>query len=297
MGKRVLLTGATGLIGRQCIAPLEAMGHEVLAVSRSGRSVGGASGIAVDLLDSANVSETVHAVKADALLHLAWHDHPADRWTSPANLDWAAATLRLVRDFAAAGGTRVLAVGSCAEYEWTDAPLAETAALKPASLYGSTKAATSLALTAAAPAMDISLAWARIFFCYGPGEPKGRLLGDLITGLTRGEPVDCTDGLQVRDFLHTADIGRALAATLESDVTGAINVARGEGTEVREIIQTVARLLGADALVRLGARDRPPGDAPFVVADTRRLKDEVGFRPDLDHESGLLDLLRAEGAV
>lgn len=297
MGRRVLLTGATGLIGRQCIAPLEAMGHEVLAVSRSGRSVAGASGIALDLLDSAAVAETVRAVKADALLHLAWHDHPKDRWTSPANLDWAAATLRLVRDFAEAGGTRVVAVGSCAEYEWTDAPLAETAPLKPASLYGSTKAATGLALTAAAPAMEISLAWARIFFCYGPGEPKGRLLGDLITGLSKGEPVDCTDGLQVRDFLHTGDIGRALAATLESAATGAINVARGEGTEVREIIETVARLLGAEALVRLGARPRPAGDAPLVVADAARLHAEVGFRPEFDHEAGLADLLRAEGVL
>jgi len=236
MESTVLLTGATGLIGRQTIAPLQKLGFKVLAGSRSGEDVGGAEGVALDILDPAQPR----------------HDHPVDRWTSPANLDWAAATLRLVRDFSEAGGKRVVAAGTCAEYEWGDAILTEASPLKQNSLYGAAKATTGMSLKAAAATLGVSLAWARIFFCYGPGEPKGRLLGDLIKGIAVGETVDCTDGLQERDFLHTGDIGRALAAILASDVEGAINVASGEATPVKDLIGAVAGQMGHPLLLTSG---------------------------------------------
>ena len=285
---RVLLTGATGLIGRQCIAPLRAAGHHVIALSR--RPTDADETITTDLLDPAQVDAAIAQARAEAVLHLAWYDGP-DRWSSNANLDWAAATLRLVKSFAEAGGKRIVAVGSCAEYDWSRPVLTEATPLKPASLYGSAKASAAIALTGAAPALNLSLAWARIFFCYGPGEPKGRLLGDLIKGLTKGETVDCTDGLQERDFLHTADIGRALVAILDSDVSGAINIGSGEPTPVREIIETVARQMGRPNLIRLGARPRPETDPPRIIADVERLRRDVGFSPRISLEDGIAAVL------
>jgi len=294
MESTVLLTGATGLIGRQTIAPLQKLGFKVLAGSRSGEDVGGAEGVALDILDPAQPRQVFASYPITHLVHLAWHDHPVDRWTSPANLDWAAATLRLVRDFSEAGGKRVVAAGTCAEYEWGDAILTEASPLKQNSLYGAAKATTGMSLKAAAATLGVSLAWARIFFCYGPGEPKGRLLGDLIKGIAVGETVDCTDGLQERDFLHTGDIGRALAAILASDVEGAINVASGEATPVKDLIGAVAGQMGHPERVNLGARKRPENDPKRVLADVTRLRDEVGFVPAFDIRSGVANVLKTE---
>ncbi|MEZ5887455.1 MAG: NAD(P)-dependent oxidoreductase [Paracoccaceae bacterium] len=294
----VLLTGATGLIGRQAVGPLRAAGFRVLAASRAGGEVAGAEGVALDCLDRAAVRACLERHRPSHLLHLAWHDGARDRWSAPANIDWVGATLDLLRAFAAAGGKRAVLVGSCAEYDWSAAaraPLAEDAPLGPATLYGAAKAATGIAAVAAASALGLSLAWARPFFCYGPGEPEGRLFGDLIAGLRAGRAVDCTDGLQRRDFLMTEDLGRALAALVASTAEGPVNVASGEAPEVREVIVAFASAMGCPELIRLGARPRPAGDPPLIRADIARLRDEVGFRPVHDLASGVAATLRAEG--
>lgn len=286
-GARVLVTGATGLIGRHLAEPLKQRGYEVVTLSRSGGSLTG------DLLaDPEGVAERAGATH---LIHLAWHDGPTGRWTAPENLDWAVASLRLLRAFAASGGKRAVMVGSCAEYDWTGAGrLTEDAPLGPATPYGAAKAGTGTVALGLASALGLSLVWARPFFIYGPGEPKGRLFGDILKGLAAGETVDCTDGLQRRDFLHAADVAGALAHLLGAGIEGPVNIGSGRAVEVREMIGTLARALGRENLVRLGARSRPADDPPLVEADITRLA-STGFRPRYDMESGIRAVIAAEG--
>jgi nucleoside-diphosphate-sugar epimerase len=286
---RVLLTGSTGLIGRHAGAALEALGYDVVSLSRSG------AGLTGDLL--VDPQDIVERAAADHLLHLAWHDGP-ERWSSLANLDWINASLSLLRAFARSGGKRAVMVGSCAEYDWSaDGLLSETSALRPATLYGSAKAATGIAAMAAARELGLSLAWARPFFCYGPGEPVGRLFGDIIAGLRAGKAVDCTDGLQKRDFLHTADIAGALASVLRSDIEGAVNVGSGDATPVRTLIDALAKTLGRPELINYGARHRPASDPDVIVADVTRLRDAVGFSPRFGIRDGVRNVLGAEGVL
>lgn len=284
-GSRVLLTGATGLIGRHCVRPLEEAGFTVIAAGR---------GQGDDLLS--DPEGVVARAGADHLIHLAWHDGAKDRWSSPANLDWVGASLRLLSAFAAGGGRRAVMVGSCAEYDWTGpGHLGEASPLRPATLYGAAKAATGLAAVAGAPALGLSLAWARVFFAYGPGEPEGRLFGDILKGLAAGREVACTDGLQARDFLHTEDIARALVALLVSGAEGPVNIGSGRAVPVREMILTLARAMGGEHLIRLGARPRPATDPALIEADVTRLARETGFRPAFDMADGIGAVLAAEG--
>ncbi|MCA8880921.1 MAG: NAD(P)-dependent oxidoreductase [Rhodobacteraceae bacterium] len=291
---RVLLTGSSGLIGRATARALLDAGHEVVALTRSGTAEAGLRALACDLLDPEATARAVDAARADHLVHLAWHADARDRWVSPANLDWMTATIHLVRRFAEAGGTRAVCAGSCAEYDWTFADLSERTPLNPATLYGAAKAGTGLALSAAAPRLGLSLAWARIFFVYGAGEPRGRLLGDLIAGLRAGEPVECTDGLQERDFLHADDLGRLLAALLASELAGPVNVASGQAIPVRVLIAEIARQLGRPDLVRLGARPRPAADPPRLAADVSRLAGALGSIQTCDLSTGVAAILEAE---
>lgn len=288
---RILVTGASGLIGRAAVAELAAAGFDVVALSRTGTVAGAERTMAADLLAPDAAAGIVQQAGASHLLHLAWAAG-RDRWGGLANLDWVAATLALVRAFAAAGGRRAVLVGSCAEYDWTAGEVfAEDAPLRPATLYGAAKAATGTLVTAAAPALGLSLAWARPFFVYGPGEGEGRLLGDLAAGLRAGRPVETTDGLQERDFLHTADLGRGLALLAGSDLQGAVNLGSGRGVAVRDLILGAARALGREDLVRLGARPRPPGDPARIVADVTRARRELGFTPRIGLAEGLADAL------
>lgn len=283
---RVLVTGATGLIGRHLGAPLAAAGYEVVALTRRGQGLTG------DLM--ADPEGVADRAGADHLIHLAWHDAPTGRWTAPENLDWVVATLRLLRAFAARGGKRAVLVGSCAEYDWTGAGrLSEASHLRPATPYGAAKAATGMAAMGMAASLGLSLVWARPFFIYGPGEPQGRLFGDILKGLAAGQTVDCTDGVQRRDFLHAADVAGALAHLLASETEGPVNVGSGHAIEVRAMIAALARAMAGEHLIRLGARPRPPDDPPLIEADVTRLA-ATGFRPRYTMETGIRAVLDAE---
>ena len=285
--KRVLVTGGSGLIGRPTVLALKEAGFQVVALSRTGPVAGADETLTADILDKASRRAAVERAGASHLLHLAWHGgDPAARWHGPENIRWAAATLDLVDDFARAGGRRVLAVGSCAEYDWSRPLLREDTPLNPASTYGRAKVATVRALQESAPALGLSLAWARLFFCYGPGEPAGRLLGDLLEGLAAGRPVPCTDGLQERDYLHSHDIARALVTVLQSDHAGPINIGSGTAIAVRDLIGTAARLMGRPELIRLGEIPRPATDPPRLVAEVSTLR-ALGFEARIDLETGL----------
>ena len=289
MTKRVLVTGATGLIGAMAVRTLAARGYHVIAACCSGTVDGAALVIHADLLNDQDMDRLVKDANASHLVHLAWHGG-ADRWNSPVNLEWARATARLVREFDNNGGQRVVCAGSCAEYDWSEPVLSEDTALNPRTLYGQAKAKTGELLCGEAKDTGLSLAWARIFFCYGPGEPKGRLLGDLLNGLAQGQVVPCTDGQQERDFLHTADIASALVSVLESDLQGPVNIGSGQATPVAEIIRIAAKKMGRPELIKLGAIPRGADDPAQLVADVSVLE-STGFRPDFTLETGIQDCI------
>jgi nucleoside-diphosphate-sugar epimerase len=299
---RVLVTGGSGFIGRRVLPMLVGAGHEVHA-STSRQGAGEKDEIRwhrADLLDPSAAAELIAAARPTHLLHLAWYTEHGRFWEAPENLPWVEASLRLWRAFAASeGAERFVGVGSCAEYEWVEPILSEeTTPLRPASLYGACKDATRRALEAASERAGISFAWGRVFFIYGPEEASGRLVPSVAEALAAGRPARSSDGEQIRDFMHVDDAARALAALLGSEVSGAVNLGSGEGVRVREVVETLGRLAGTPELIELGAVPRPDGDPAELVADARRLREQVGWAPEIDLERGLASTMqRARSAT
>jgi nucleoside-diphosphate-sugar epimerase len=92
---------------------------------------------------------------------------------------------------------------------------------------------------------------------------------------------------QRRDYLHVADAGGALAALLESDVTGAVNIASGEAVALADLAREVGRCLGR--AVALAPAAAAVDLAPMLVADATRLRQAVGFTPRYSLSAGLAD--------
>jgi nucleoside-diphosphate-sugar epimerase len=291
--KRVLLTGAGGFVGRRCVPELLARGYEVHAVGRraaaSDEDPPGLQRHAADLLDAASVKSLSAEVGPTHLLHLAWYTEHGKFWTAVENLRWVGASLSLFEAFRDAGGRRVVAAGTCVEY----APEGEAACeeystpLAPTTLYGACKHATRTALEAFARQEGLSHAWGRLFFPYGPGEPRGRLVPSVARALLAGEPALCSHGRQVRDFIHVEDAAAAFVALLDSEVEGAVNVASGRPVTLAEVVEKVAASAGRPDLVRLGARPAPAGEPAALYADARRLREEVGWSPRRELDEGL----------
>lgn len=287
--RRVLVTGASGFIGRRCVAALARSGYAVHAVSSRPHAADScATWHRYDLLDPGQCATAVAQVRPTHLLHLAWTATPGTFWSSPKNLDWLSAAAALFGAFYAQGGQRAVGVGTCAEYAWSEAPYREGATPEAAStVYGLCKRAAALALEAAALQSGRSAAWARLFFPYGPGEAPERLLPYVIRCLLKGEPALCTSGEQYRDFIHVDDVAAALVALLQAEATGTYNVGSGVALRLKDAVAQIAELLDGAALVRHGARDAPAGDPQYVVADVTRLTAATGWRPAVDFRRGI----------
>jgi nucleoside-diphosphate-sugar epimerase len=293
--KRVLLTGATGLIGRHCLPTLLAHGYEVHTVSTRAAPTypPGIHTHQADLLDPGQVAALLERVQPSHLLHLAWYTQPGAYWSALENIRWVQASLGLLQAFVAHGGRRVVAAGSCAEYDWDYGYCTEgITPLRPATLYGKAKHALQLLQDAFAEQAQISAAWGRLFFLYGPHEYPERLTAAVTRALLHGQPARCSHGNQIRDFLYVQDAADALVALLASDVRGAVNIGSGTPIALKQIIYGIADLLAQRSLVQLGALPAPAADPPLLVANTDRLANEVGWRPAYDLERGLEQTVR-----
>src|SRR5262249_35683519 len=161
-------------------------------------------------------------------------------WCAPQNLDWVSASLHLARQFAEAGGRRLVVAGTCAEYAWGPSCLVEgESACIPATLYGASKDALRRLLHMFGEVEQISVCWGRVFFPYGPGEKTGRLVRDAIASLLAGERFETSHGRQCRDFMHVEDVASAFALLADSDVRGAVNIGSGAATPVRAILEQI----------------------------------------------------------
>lgn len=288
--KRVLLTGATGFIGRHCLPSLVVRGYEVHAVS-SRRITANESNIhwhQTDLLDLPQVAALISEVQPSHLLHFAWYTVPGKYWMSTENLRWVQASIGLLQEFAGHGGQRAVMAGTCAEYDWRYGYCSEAVTpLNPTTLYGVCKHSLQLVLATFSKQTALSTAWGRIFFLFGPHEHPDRLIAYVIRSLLRGEPARCSLGNQIRDFLYVQDVADAFVMLLESPVSGPVNIASGKPVSLHAVIYAIAEMQNRPDLIQLGALPPREDEPQLLVADVRRLQEEVGWQPKYGLDKGL----------
>lgn len=290
-GRPVLVTGASGFIGRHVVHALGRAGARVLAPSRRPGRVEGAGEAAVRWVhlpdwSPESLGRALGGLEWGSVIHAAAYGvQPTERDAPTAirvNAACAAALAQLAGERGVAGYVHV---GSASEYDAARAemPLAPSAPVETMKLYGATKLAGTVLSRAAASAADMPFAAARVFNVYGPGEASHRLLPSLVENLALGRPVRLSDGGQVRDFCYAGDVSEALVAMLFGLAGGArsgiYNVCTGTGTTVRTFAESVADAMGADRdLLAFGALPRRPDDLPAVVGDPADTERAFGWR-------------------
>lgn len=283
---RILVTGSSGFLGTCLIDILLAAGHHVIAVTRNPAFRSGANTYVVEnALESRVYANIIDDQCVDAVINtLAAGVDPSDR--DRVSLIYANSVFPSELALAAkkAGARAFIHIGSSAEYANLDQqrPLREGDPLMQQKMYGATKAAGSVLLTATAEDVGLHYAVLRLFNIFGAGEKSYRLFPSLVRRLIKNETVSLSSGTQVRDFLHVDDASRsilkvALALLDRADLSGTYNLASGKALSVKDFAFSVARAIGADQdLLKFGDLPMRQDDLPYVVADMSRLNSAIG---------------------
>jgi nucleoside-diphosphate-sugar epimerase len=269
----VLVTGATGFVGRQTLECLARDGIKTRVILRSPAPswLSNVQGIEATIFSNDIFSETTlwwneNLAGVDTVVHIAWYAQPGKYLQSELNVDCLAGTLRLAQGCVDAGIRRFIGVGTCFEYDLRgSAPVGVMTPLQPLSLYAACKAAAFLTLSQIFAARQIEFAWCRLFYLHGQGEHTERLVPYLHQKMQSGQTAELSSGNQVRDFLDVKDAGRLIAEITESELQGAQNICSGIPITVRQLAESIADQYQRRDLLKFGMRPDNLVDPAYVV--------------------------------
>lgn len=271
MKRRILLTGATGFVGRQIFAALLKAEVSIKLVVRDGTEWRLKQAQGLEIVPTADIfNETAEwwedvCQGVDTVIHAAWYAEPGQYMHSQKNFSCLSGTLQLAVGAGRSGVRRFIGIGSCFEYDMSMRYLSVDTPLRPTTPYGGAKAATFLSLSTFLPLQGVEFAWARLFYLHGEGENSRRLVPYVRAGVLANKPVKLTSGTQIRDYLDVADAGAQIASLALMDHKGAVNICSGHEVTVRELAEQIADQYGRRNLLLFGARAENYFDPPCVV--------------------------------
>ena len=269
---KVLITGASGFIGRHLLKCLQSSNIDVVLVGRNKQAGYRGVFIKADLLELRDFNNLISKANASHLIHLAWYAEHGSYWTSSLNFRWVESTIKLAEAFCEAGGQHILAAGTCAEYDWTYGYcIEEKTPLIPATIYGTSKDATRRLLMSLCATHKVTCSWGRIFMPYGPGEDIRKLIPALNNVFNFKQPPFAVGSSSFRDFLHVEDVAAAFVKLLTSRAHGEFNICSGIPTQISEVIKLLANARNQDPRIVLDHSVSRIGEPLMLVGENKKL--------------------------
>lgn len=305
----ILVTGGAGYIGSHMVYELVDAGESVVVLDRLTTgfhwAVPGEARLVVgDIGDEALVKDLARKHKIEAIIHFAGSIVVPESVSDPLGyyLNNTVKSRALMAAAVASGIKQFIFSSTAAVYGAPEqVPVREDAAPAPMSPYGSSKLMTEIMLRDTSIAHDFRYVALRYFNVAG-ADPRGRT-GQSTKGATHLIKIACEtalgkrpamdvfgtdyatrDGTCIRDYIHVKDLARAHVSALQHLRRGGksetFNCGYSHGFTVLEVIDAVKRVSGKDFAVRYS--DRRPGDPPEIVADSTKIRSNLGWKPEYD---------------
>ncbi len=293
--RRILLTGASGFVGRHMADALVRRGDHVVALDQgiAFDLPPGVEPLVMNLLDPASVVDLPRTW--DAVIHLAGASIPS-LFSTPApvvfNLELTLNLLDHLRD------TRVLLVSSCHVYAPSGQRRQETDPIVPQGRYGLSKHLVEQLAPHYQGQLDVRVA--RPFNHLGPGQRPELVVPSLLRRLASAppgdrSPVEMAGWNSVRDFIDVRDVVSAYLAILdlESSEHATFNVCTGRATSIQDVVQTVLEIQDTQRAIHFLDRPNSTDDIPYLVGDPTRLTRASGWSASHSLSDSLRTMLQA----
>lgn len=293
--KRIVVTGATSMIGLALIEESLKHGVEVVAVVRGNSSRAGRlkSHPLLETVECSleNLAQLPEKIKkpCDTFYHIAWGNTGENRNKSTElqsrNIQY---TLDAVKAAKEIGCHRFIGAGSQAEYGPLDVEsIGPDTPGKPSTPYGVGKLAAGQLAFMLCRELELECIWPRIFSVYGVGEKETTMIASGLRKMLKGQPTEFTPAGQRWDYLYSKDAGRAYYLIGEKGRAGSVYcVGSGQARPLKEYIQIMADLTGAKE-TGIGKRPYPAGAVMNLCADISSLTEDTGFVPEYTFEKGI----------
>jgi len=295
---RVIVSGGAGFVAANLVRRLLRDGHDVIAAVRPQSDTwridelrDEIACVELDITNAAQVADVVGRTGADTIFHLAAHGGYSWQRERGRIFDTNLGGAMNILEAAVSHGVgTVVMAGSSSEYGFKDHSPAETEALEPNSDYAVAKAAATLLAGYLGRTESLNVVTLRLYSAYGPWEEPGRLVPTLVSHALSGRLPPLADPDIARDFVFVEDAVDAFieAAERAEAVTGRIyNLGTGRQTTLREIVETARQLFGVKEEPVWDTMPRRTWDTKVWVADTARIRAELGWEPRASLEQGL----------
>lgn len=290
---RIVITGATGMIGLAIARQTVSRGHEVICIvnpdSTRMDGIKAVEGVELRYCGLDEYDKTELSDKADVFIHLAWaKTFGAGRDDAEVQYKNIGNTLAAIRLAKRLGCSMFIGAGSQAEYGPTDVDLTPELAVKPESGYGISKFAAGKLAELYCKQNEMRFAWVRILSIYGPGDGKNTLISYAINEFLEGRQPKLTKCEQIWDYLYCDDAADAILDIAESDIDGKIfPLGSGTGRKLSEYIEDIRSITNPDIEPLFGEKDYYPHQPMHLVADISELSMLTGWKPKVNFKDGI----------
>ena len=273
MKKHILITGASGFVGKQVLKSLKNKDVLITLVVR-----GEPSKIFDEFSNIVKIVTTADLFLEDEdwwrdklegidiIIHLAWFVEPGEYLYSSKNMECCQGTLVIGKASVKAGVRKFVGIGTCFEYDLSEGGrLSVTTPLDPLTPYAAAKAALFVFMSQWLKSHNVDFAWCRLFYLYGEGEDSRRLVPFLREKISLGEEVHLTSGKQIRDFIDVSDAGNMIVEVALSSSNGPYNICSSIPVSVRQMAENIADEYGRRDLLKFNMRPDNDFDPPYIV--------------------------------
>jgi len=298
--QKIVITGATGMIGSAIARCALERGMDVLCVVRknTGRlgNLSKSDRVKIVYADISEYAGLDVSGGYDALYHLAWDKtfgaSRDDADTQVANIRYTLDAVRLAKRL---GCEKFIGAGSQAEYGIASGPLRSDTPVNPQSGYGIAKYAAGKLSRMLCSQLGLRFNWARILSTYGPLDGEHTVIMYAINELRAGRSPELTECGQIWDYLYCDDAAKAFLAVGDKGADGkTYPLGSGRPRRLSEYLETLRDIVNPSGTLQFGKKEYYPHQPMHLCADISELTNDTGWRPEVSFEDGVKKIMQCD---